>query len=372
MNPKISIVLPCRDEENAIEFCLKQIFSVIKSHNLDAEVIVSDSSSDKSSEIASKFDVVLVKHDKIGYGNAYLEGFKAACGEYIIMGDCDGTYDFRNIPRFVKVLDSGADFVMGHRKKIDKGAMPSLHKYVGNPLLSFVLRSFFGSSVKDSHCGMRAIRKDKLEKLGLRTTGMEFASEMVIKAVKSGLKIKEIPIKYHKRIGSSKLHSFSDGWKHLRFMLLYSPLHLFLFPGLGLFLLGVFLMYHLYMGFPIFGVNFGYHPMFLTCLLIVMGYQLMIFALFAKTYAVTHLGEDSATVSLVNRFLSIERAGLIGVVFSLVGFVLGVMIIVKWVGSGFGELSEIKLGLVALTLFIVGVQTVFSSFMLSILGIRGK
>jgi glycosyltransferase involved in cell wall biosynthesis len=220
MNPEISIILPCQNEEEALPFCLEKIQKVIQENNLSAEIIVSDSSTDKSPEIAKSYGVILVKHNKNGYGVAYQEGIAHAKGQYIFMADADNTYDFSKIPEFINELKNGYDFVLGDRLsgKIEYKAMPWLNRYIGTPILSLILRIFFGAEIKDSQSGMRALNKESLEKLNLRTTGMEFASEMIIKAIKNNLKIKEIPVNYYKRKGISKLKPFPDGWKHLRFM----------------------------------------------------------------------------------------------------------------------------------------------------------
>lgn len=372
--PEISIILPCQNEAEALPFCLKQIKKTIRENNLNAEIIVSDSSTDQSPEIAKKENVILLKHNKDGYGIAYLEAFKIANGKYIFMADADGTYDFNEAPNFLKYLEKGYDFVIGNRfaGKMEKGAMPYFHK-LGNPLLSGILRLFFGTSIKDSHCGMRAISKKSLEKLNLQTTGMEFASEMVIKVLKNNLKIKELPINYYKRKGKSKLKTFSDAWKHIRFMLLYSPLFLFFVPGIFMLLLGVLSMLWLYFGNPeIFGIKLFYHPMFFSALLIISGYQLIIFSLFAKTYLITHLKKKPGFMNKIYKYLTIERASIFGIIVILSGIIIYFLILVKWLKSGFSELNEIKNSIIALTLITLGIQTIFSSFMLSILGIKGK
>ena len=374
-NPDLSVILPCRDEERALGSCLTAIKRVFETYNINGEIIVSDSSTDSSPEIARKFNVKLVKHDKKGYGRAYLEGFKAARGKYLFLADSDGTYDFKEIPRFLNYLYQGYDFVIGDRLKgrIERGAMPWHHHYIGNPTLSFLLRVFFGTKIHDVHCGMKAITKQALDKLDLRATGMEFASEMVIQSIKKDLKTKEIPINYYKRKGTPKLKSFRDGWQHLRFMLLYSPLFLFLIPGIFLFLVGLISLVWLYFGSPeIFGIKLQYHSMFLSSLLIIIGYQLVIFALFAKTYAVTHLRENSPIINLLHKYLTIERAGIAGSIIILLGIIIFTAVFFKWLNAGFGELQEIKKSIIALTLITVGVQTIFSSFMLSILGIKEK
>ena len=373
-NPDLSIILPCRNEEEALPECLKSIKQVVAMAGIDAEIIVSDSSVDRSPEIAREFGAVLVKHDQFGYGRACLEGFKKASGQYLFLADADATYDFKEIPVFLNNLKQGYDFVIGNRfaGKIDAGAMPWSHRYLGNPVLSFLVRLFFRSKVTDVHCGMRAITKAALMKMNLQSTGMEFASEMVIKAGKNNLKIKELPINYHQRKGQSKLNTFSDGWRHLRFLLLFSPLFLFFIPGLILFLSGLFFSFLIYFDFTILGRQFSYHPLFLTISLIIIGYQLIIFGFFAKVYAITHLGEDSLWFNKLWRYLTLEKSVLAGLFIFVLGALVYALIFNCWAVSGFEELQEVKRSLVALAFVIVGIQTVFSSFMLSILGIKDK
>jgi len=377
MNGKIelSVILPCRNEEKSLDFCLKQIKKVLSDNGINGEIIVSDSSTDKSPEIARKNKVKLVKHDKEGYGIAYLEGFKEASGKYIFMADSDGSYDFNEIPKFLNCLRKGYGFVIGDRfeGEMEKGSMPFSHRYVGNPILSGILRLFFSSNIRDVHCGMRAISREALDKLNLKTTGMEFASEMVIKAVKRKLKIKQVPINYYQRKGKSKLKPFSDAWKHMRFMLLYSPMFLFFIPGIILFFLGLFSMIWFYLGnVHIFSLTFQFHPMFISSLLTLIGYQLIVFAAFAKSYAINHLGEESRSMQKLYKHITIERASIIGIILGLLGVILYIFILTKWIESGFGSLNEVKNSIVALTLVVLGIQTIFSSFMLSILGIKEK
>jgi len=375
MKPELSIVLPCRNEEQALSHCLTKIKEVIAKNKINAEIIVSDSSTDKSPEIVKNHDARLVKHNKEGYGIACLEGFKAAKGEYIFFADCDGTYDFKEIPKFLRYLKEGYDLVTGDRfsGKIEEEAMPFSHRYIGSPILSFLFRIFFDSKVRDINSGMRAISKAALKKLNLRTAGMEFASEMLIKAVKKNLKIKELPVNYYSRKGDSKLRTFRDGWRHLRFMLLYSPLFLFLIPGIALSLIGLVSIILLYLNKLVFlGINFDYHPMFLSALLLIIGYQLIIFAFFAKTYAMTHFGENSYLIKFLHKHITIEKAGISGTIIVLFGLTIYLLIFNNWLNTGFGELQEIKNSIIALTLITIGIQTIFSSFMLSILGIKEK
>lgn len=221
MEPEISIILPCRNEEQALPFCLEKIKKVIQINNLSAEIIVSDSSVDKSPQIARENKVILVKHDKAGYGTAYLEGFKKAKGKYVFMADADGTYDFDEIPRFICQLKNSCDFVIGNRfsGKMETFSMSKERQFIGNPLLTLAIKILFNSKINDSQCGIRAIKKECLEKLNLQSTGMEFASEMVIKAVKNNFKIKELPINYKRRIGQSKLNPILDGLRHLKLII---------------------------------------------------------------------------------------------------------------------------------------------------------
>jgi len=372
-NPEISIILPCRNEAQGLPFCLKQIKETIKKNNLFAEIIVSDSSTDKSPEIARKENTILVKHDKEGYGWAYLEAFRIANGKYIFMADADASYDFREIPNFIKQLESGFDFVIGNRfaGKIYNKAMTFSHRYIGNPILSFILRLFFQTKIKDSQCGMRAIKKESLKKMNLQTTGMEFASEMIIKALRNNLKIKELAVDYYPRKGNSKMKSFRDAYKHIRFMLLYSPLLLFFIPGIIIFLAGIISLFIFYFYSPvIFGIKLYSHPMFFSSLLTISGYQLITFSAFAKIYSITHLKEKNASLENLFKYITIEKAGIIGSVLIAVGLAVYTIVAIKWASSGFGSLDEIKNSIIALTLLTVGVQTIFSSFMLSILGIK--
>jgi glycosyltransferase involved in cell wall biosynthesis len=217
MNPEISIILPCRNEEEALPFCLKKLKEIILNNNLSAEIIVSDSSSDKSPEITKFYGAILVKHDKKGYGTAYLEGIKFAKGKYIFMADADNTYEFKDIIKFINEFKNGFDFVIGNRfsGKMESFSMSKERQFIGNPILTLAIKFLFNSKINDSQCGLRAIKKDCFEKLNLKSKGMEFASEMIIKAIKNNLKIKELPTNYKRRIGQSKLNPILDGLRHI-------------------------------------------------------------------------------------------------------------------------------------------------------------
>src|SRR3712207_551499 len=243
----------------------------------DGEVVVCDNNStDGSGELATRAGARVVLETRPGYGSAYLAGFAAARGEYIVMADADLTYDFSEIPRFVAELDKGAQLVMGDRMdNIHPGAMPWLHRYVGNPILTGILNVFFKTGVSDAHCGMRGFRRDILPILDLRTTGMEFASEMVIRASKEKLRIAEFPIEYHPRGGESKLSSFRDGWRHLRFLLVHSPTHLFVLPGALMTFLGTLVALVSLTGLELFGRQWELHSMVAGALFMIVGTQVL-------------------------------------------------------------------------------------------------
>ncbi|MCH7759463.1 glycosyltransferase family 2 protein [Patescibacteria group bacterium] len=372
MTKKVSIILPCRDEKESIENTIRQIKETFEKNNINGEIIVSDSSKDGSDTIASGLGVTVIKHDKKGYGIALREGFKIANGEIIIFADPDGTYDFSEIPKFLKVIKN-ADLVIGSRfkGKIMKKAMPWSHRYIGNPVLTFLLNLFFKVRLSDAHSGFRAIRRNKLKQLGLKTTGMEFASEMIIQAIKKNLKIKEIPINYYPRAGSSKLRSFHDGWRHLRFMLLFSPTYLFMVPGLMLFIFGLFIELRLLFGpIDLFGLSFYNHPIIIGSFLMLVGFQIMFTGFFAKIYLFTILGEENRALEKFFKTFNLEKGLMLGALVFLAGLILDLAVLLKWTTSNFGELSEIKLLVFALTMNVLGVQLIFNSFYLSILGIK--
>lgn len=379
LNNKISIILPCLNEEKAIASCLDEIKKTIKDNSLNAEVIVvNNNSTDRTASILLEYkkilpELIVVDEEKGGYGFAYLKGLETSRGKYIFMADADGTYNFSQIPDFINKLEEGNDLVIGDRfsERMEADSMPWLHKYIGNPFLSSLVRLFFGVKIHDIHCGARAMTRGALKKLKLYTGGMEFASEMIISATKKNLKIAEIPIEYRRRIGESKLNSWADGWRHLRFILLYSPLVLFFLPGLFIFLSGIILMFVFYFYEPIiFGIKFYTHPIFLFSLMIILGYQLILFSFFSKIYAITHLGDSNKFIESIFRHITIEKTILIGFIITIVGIYLYVSIFKGWVSSGLGSLDEMKESIVGLTLIVFGIQTFFSSFMFSILGIK--
>jgi glycosyltransferase involved in cell wall biosynthesis len=370
--PLVSVVIPCLNEAANIEKCVAVARAALDSAGLRGEVIVADNGSeDDSAELANGAGATVVTERRRGYGSAYLAGFAKARGRYIVMADADLTYDFNDIPRFVRELEEGADFVVGDRMdNIQPGAMPWLHRYVGNPVLSGVLNLFYRTGVNDAHCGMRAVRRDVLPRLDLRTTGMEFASEMVIRAAKENLEIRQFPIEYHPRGGDSKLESFRDGWRHLRFLLVHSPTHLFVIPGLIMAVLGTLISLTVLLQLNVLGRAWDLHSMVAGALLMIIGTQVAALGLCAHAYGTYFMGEKDPWFDRMRARYRLEHGLALGGVLILAGVVLCAIIVGIWINRGFGALSEERLALAAATLLIVGLQIFFSSFLISILGLR--
>ena len=357
----VSVIIPTLNEEETIGICIRKVQEVFKQYGIEGEIIVADNSEDDTPKIAESLGARVVTPDRRGYGYAYLYGFRFARGRYIVMGDGDDTYDFLEMPRLLEPLMKGeADLVIGSRfkGKIEKGAMPWLHRWIGNPILTWFLNLFFKAGVSDAHCGFRAIKREALERLGLGAEGMEFASEMIIEAVKHGLKIKEVPIIYRaRRSGMSKLSSFSDGWRHLKFMLLHAPNYLFTYPGLLLLFVGSFMIASALVNLHI-GYKPGAHSMVAGSLLILIGYQTLFFGLFARIIE----GET------LPKHLTLEKGATVGALTLIAGLTWTARLLLKWIGSrGLPPIEHSIAGLILITL---GLQTLFSSFMLSI--VAGK
>ncbi|HEY4278321.1 MAG TPA: glycosyltransferase family 2 protein [Conexibacter sp.] len=369
---RVSVVIPCLNEAENIEVCVRAAREALESNGIAGEVVVADNASeDGSAELAEAAGARVVSEPRRGYGSAYLAGFDAARGDYIVMGDADLTYDFNEIPRFFSELEDGADMVIGDRmQNIHPGAMPWLHQYVGNPLLSGFLNLLFRTGVSDAHCGMRAVRRDKLPQLALRTTGMEFASEMVIRAAKEKLDIRQFPIEYHPRGGESKLSSFRDGWRHLRFLLVHSPTHLFIVPGAVLAFAGAIVALLVLIQANIFGRAWDLHALIGGSLLLIVGTQVVALGLCAHAYGTYFMHERDPWFDRMRARFRLEHGLLIGGGVAFAGFVAALVIVIEWITRGFGSLGEERLAVIAMTLMIVGIQIFFSSFLLSILGLR--
>jgi glycosyltransferase involved in cell wall biosynthesis len=370
--PKVSVVIPCLNEAENIEECVARARRALDANGIPGEVIVADNDSeDGSADLARNAGARVVHEPRRGYGSAYLAGLDAARGEYVVMADADMTYDWNEIPRFVEHLDAGGQLVIGDRMdNIHPGAMPWLHRYVGNPVLTGILNVFFRTGVKDAHCGMRAVRRDVLPQLDLRTTGMEFASEMVIRAAKLDLDIRQFPIEYHPRGGESKLSSFRDGWRHLRFLLVHSPTYLFMVPGLVMAVLGALIAGVSLSQIDIFGREWELHTMVAGGMLMIVGTQVLGLGLCAHAYGTYLMGDKDPWFDRMRSRFKLENGLVLGFGVVLAGLVLSAVIVGTWVDRGFGELSEERIAVLAATLLVVGVQIVFTSFLLSILGLR--
>ena len=370
--PLVSVVIPCLNEAENIEACVAQARAALERNGISGEVLVADNDSDDGSPALAEAAGARVVHEpRRGYGSAYLAGFAAARGEFIVMGDADLTYDFDEIPRFVAELQDGADMVIGDRmENIHPGAMPWLHRYIGNPLLSGFLNLLFRTGISDAHCGMRALRTDTLAQLDLRTTGMEFAYEMVIRAAKEDLDIRQFPIEYHPRGGESKLSSFRDGWRHLRFLLVHSPNHLFILPGALMALLGALVSALVLAHVDVLGRQWDLHALMGGALLMIVGTQVVALGLCAHAYGTYFMNERDPWFDRMRGRYRLEHGLLLGGAVVLGGLAIGVGIAVDWISRGFGSLGQERLAILALTLVIVGIQIFFSSFLLSILGLR--
>jgi len=371
--PLISVVMPCLDEAEALESCIETARRGIEASGLPGEIVVSDNgSSDGSPEIAQRAGARVVHEPRRGYGSAYLRGFGAARGRYLVMGDADGTYPFEDVPSFVEPLAEGrADVVMGTRLKGDilPGAMPWTHRWIGNPILSGMLRLLFRTTVSDSHCGMRSFTREAYEAMDLRTTGMEFASEVVVKALREDLRIEEVPITYHPREGESKLRGLRDAWRHVRFMLLFSPSYLFQLPGLALALFGLVLVV-LLGGGPreLLGRTWDYHTLLLGCMALILGANLMVFDVIAKSFSMwAGLARRGHWLGRWSRAFTLERGLVLGGGILLAGVGLELKIFIDWARAGYGELMAVRGIVLGMTAIVLGFQTVFASFVVNLL-----
>jgi glycosyltransferase involved in cell wall biosynthesis len=372
-HPLVSVVIPCLNEAENIQYCVRTGHEVLNEHRLCGEVIVSDNGSeDNSAELARLAGATVVEEPRRGYGNAYLAGFAAARGDYIVMIDADLTYDFNDIPAFVKELQDGAQLVMGNRMHdIQPGAMNWVSR-VGNPILSGFLNLLYRTPIGDAHCGMRGVRREVLPRLDLHSTGMEFASEMVIRAARADMDIRELPIALHPRGGESKLSPMRDGWRHLRLMLVYNPTFLFLWPGAVLLGLGALAMLLVFANIPIFGHKVFMHTLIAGSLFVIVGTQVIGFGLCGRTYGVYQLRERDPWLERMQARIGLGHGVLLGGAFALAGFGLEGIIVARWLARGLGSLSEERLSVLAATLVIAGLQIFFTSFLLSIIGLRRR
>jgi glycosyltransferase involved in cell wall biosynthesis len=372
-SPRVSVVIPCLNEAETIGECVALARGVLDESGLDGEVLVVDNgSSDGSGELARAAGALVVDEPRRGYGSAYLAGLAVARGEYIVMIDADLTYDFAEIPRFVEELERGAQVVIGNRmQNIKPGAMPLLSR-VGNPLLSGFLNVVHRTNVRDVHCGMRALRRDVLPLLNLRTVGLEFASEMVIRATRERLDVREVPIELHPRVGESKLSPFRDGWRHLRVILVYNPTFLFLLPGAVMLGIGSVITLLVFAEVPVFGRNLYVHSLILGCLLILLGVQAIGLGLSARAFGVYFISDQDALFQKLRGRLRLEHGLALALAVLVAGLALVGVVIARWASHGFGSLAEVRLAIFAATVISVGAQIFFTSFLVSIIGLRRR
>jgi glycosyltransferase involved in cell wall biosynthesis len=383
---EVSVVMPCLNEADTLETCIRKAQRAMQEHGISGEVIVADNgSNDGSQAIAIQTGARLVNVPLKGYGNALMGGIAAARGRFVIMGDADDSYDFLELPRIVIKLREGFDLVQGCRLpsgggEVKPGAMPFLHRWLGNPMFSFMIRRWFqASSIHDVYCGLRGFTKGLYDRLALRCTGMEFATEMIIKASLFQEKITEVPITLHpdgRRSHPPHLRTFRDGWRTLRFFLMYSPRWLFLIPGAGLVLLGLAGYAVAMPGLTWRGVTFDAHTLLVASLAILCGYQTILFAIFTKTFAVSEglLPEDRHYTRFY-QLLNLERGLAIAAFALMIGVVLLLTAVNQWRATGFGRLDyaqTMRLVVPGMTLTALGFQTVMSSFFVSILGMKRR
>ena len=366
--PSLSFVMPSMNEEETIRICIEKAQYILKKYNIDGEIIVADNSSDRTAEIAVAMGANVIGPIR-GYGNAYLKGLALAKGDYIAISDADNTYDLLELDKFLDPLMAGnADFVIGTRIKgdIKKEAMPWLHQYIGNPLLTEMLNFLFETKISDAHCGMRAFTKEALEKMNLKTHGMELASEMVIEAAKCGLRIKEVPITYYSRRTPSKLNSFRDGWRHVRFMMLYRPVPFLYLPGAFVFILGFLIISAL-----LFTESAAYnrsHSFILGSMLLIIGGQTLATGGYMKTYGLIHgmYQVDKKSKKLLS-YHSLEKELFVGSIILGLGLILGLKVAYTWIISGFGSLKEVESAVISMVLAAIGLQLIFSAIFISVM-----
>ena len=380
--PEVSVVMPCLNEAETLAICIRKARRALREEGIDGEIIVADNgSTDGSQTVALEEGARVVQVTARGYGNALMGGITAARGKYVIMGDADDSYDFLDVPRFVAKLRDGYDLVMGNRFKggIKPGAMPLLHRYFGNPVLSAVGRLFFASPCGDFHCGLRGFSKDAIVKMELRTTGMEFASEMVVKATVFKMRITEVPttLSPDGRNRPPHLRSWRDGWRHLRFLLLYSPRWLFLNPGIILIMAGLITGIWLLPGpRTVGGITFDVHTLLYSMAAIFIGFQSVLFAIFTKTFVITEgLHAKDSSLNKWYRFFTLEKGLLTGAVLTTIGLMGSIYSLSDWGSHLFGPLDPVRtlrVVIPSILSLILGLQTILSSFFLSVLGMGRK
>ena len=378
---ELTILMSCLNEAETLETCIRKAKTFLDENNVDGEVLIADNgSTDGSQDIARKCGARVVDVPVRGYGAALIAGSKAALGEYVIMGDADDSYDFLHLMPFVEKLRDGYDLVMGNRFKggIEKGAMSPLHRYLGNPVLSFIGRLFYPSKIGDFHCGLRGYNRERILELNLQTTGMEYASEMVVKCTLNKYKMAEVPttLSPDGRSGSPHLRSWSDGWRHLKFLLIHSPNWLFLYPGMVLFAIGMILMIVLGIGpVTIKTVTFDVHTMMYGAAFTIIGATVIQYSVFTKIYAAsTNYIPTTKSIETISK-ITTEKGVLCGFIMFLTGLAVTIAAFVIWGRTSFGDLNPsqiMRITIPAMVLMVLGVQCIFGGFFVSILRLKAK
>ena len=379
-NVELSIVMPCLNEAETIGTCIQKASTFLEKSGVEGEIVVADNGSvDGSQKIALEAGARVVNVERKGYGSALMGGIDVACGKFVIMGDSDDSYDFLNLGPFLEKLREGYDLVMGNRFKggIEPGSMPFLHRYLGNPVLTKIGQILFRCPIGDFHCGLRGFTKKAAEKMALRTTGMEFASEIVVKSSLKKMKICEVPTTLSKdgRSKSPHLRTWRDGWRHLRFLLLFSPNWLFLYPGAVLMAFGAAITLMTVHGtLTINNVAFDLHTLLYGSMAIILGYQSVIFAVVSKAFAVDrNLLPSSKKLDLIFNVLKLEAGLIVGGAVALMGFAGSVTTFVIWSKTSFGELDPsvtMRISIPSLMLLTLGIQTVLFSFLTNMIKIK--
>lgn len=381
-NIELSIVMPCLNEAETLKVCIDKAMKYLKENNISGEVVIGDNgSTDGSQEIARTCGARVIDIPRKGYGSALMGAIEASFGKYVIMGDSDDSYDFSNLNLYIEKLRAGYDLVMGNRFKggVKKGAMPFLHRYLGNPVLSFIGRLFFKSRIGDFHCGLRGFRQDIVSVLNLQTTGMEFATEMVVKATIFKLKIEEVPttLSPDGRSRPPHLRTWRDGWRHLRFLLVYSPKWLFLIPGVIMMLVGLIMGVFIMQG-PVvmFNIYFDTNTLLYAAALIISGFQAINFAIFTRTYAI-QVGflPENKTLNKMYKYVNLESALVVGILVTFLGITGSLYSLYLWDQVDFGHLeysSILRVVIPSVVCIIIGLQIILSSFFLSVLGVNKK
>ncbi len=380
MNIELSVVMPCLNEAETLAVCIKKAQDFFKREGIMGEVVIADNgSTDGSQQIAEKLNARIINVKEKGYGSALRGGIEGANGKYIIMGDADDSYDFNNLMPYLEKLREGFDLVMGNRFKggIKKGAMPFLHKYLGNPVLSFIGRLFFKAEIGDFHCGLRGFSKEAYNKMKLSTTGMEFASEMIVKSSLNDLKITEVPtiLSPDGRSRPPHLNTWKDGWRHLRFLLLYSPNWLFFIPGLIMMLFGLIASTILVIApVNIGNITLDVHTLLFTSSMILIGFQFIVFYGLTKVYTVENqLLPKSNRYDNLFRYINLEKGLIVGTLLVITGLILSVIAYTNWQDLNFGDINNnntMRMVIPAVTAILLGVQIILFSLFFSVLGLK--